>query len=242
VITLSGSGQDAFELSTNKLDSIAIEDFDGFTIVPKHGLGIGNHVATVTISGDNIVATFDVSLVVENNQDFMIALDVPAEKVLAKAPEGFCDRSYGDFSSVVKISNIGSQATGALTVELGAGGASSFTLTPTAISSIDVGDTATFTIMPKNGLTVGTYTDTVTVRGDHGISETFSVSFEVISVRDYLYELITYVESLNPNDFSNWEFLSMRVIFARTVHGDPQMDPFFSIRQLTENLSALIRN
>jgi len=57
--------------------------------------------------------------------------------------------------------------------------ASSFALSRTTVPSIDTASTNSFTVVPNTGLSVGTYTATVTVTGGNGISENFNVSFTV---------------------------------------------------------------
>ncbi|GHT95547.1 hypothetical protein FACS1894141_4350 [Spirochaetia bacterium] len=79
----------------------------------------------------------------------------------------------------VTITNTGNQATGALTASLSGTNSNSFTLSKTSVSSIAVGGTGTFTVVPKTGLAAGTYAATVTVSGGNGITANFSVSFTV---------------------------------------------------------------
>jgi uncharacterized repeat protein (TIGR02543 family) len=78
----------------------------------------------------------------------------------------------------VKVTNTGNTATGALTASTD----SKFTLSSGgAIDSITaVNGTKTFTVRPVTGLAVGTHQSTVTVSGEHGISASFNVSFEVL--------------------------------------------------------------
>ncbi|MDR0796036.1 MAG: hypothetical protein LBE79_08315, partial [Tannerella sp.] len=80
----------------------------------------------------------------------------------------------------VNITNTGNQPTGALTIALS--DVTAFTLSTTSASSIAVGGTTTnaFTVEPKTGLSVGTYTATVTVTGTNGITASYIESFEVV--------------------------------------------------------------
>ncbi|MCL2681904.1 MAG: M6 family metalloprotease domain-containing protein [Bacteroidales bacterium] len=80
----------------------------------------------------------------------------------------------------VTITNEGNQPTGELTIELSGEHANDFTISKTSISNIFVGSDDHFTIAPKTGLELGTYTATVTVAGDYDLSESFDVSFTVI--------------------------------------------------------------
>jgi hypothetical protein len=73
----------------------------------------------------------------------------------------------------VTITNMGNQATGALTAALSGANSTSFTLSTPTISNIAVGNTDTFTVAPITGLPAETYTATVTVSGCNGISANF---------------------------------------------------------------------
>jgi hypothetical protein len=85
----------------------------------------------------------------------------------------------------VTITGQGNQATGALTVALSGTNSDSFTLSPTVIPSLAVGETSTFTVAPKTGLAAGGYAAPVTVSGGNGITATFMVSFTVDPVPTY---------------------------------------------------------
>ncbi|MCL2808093.1 MAG: hypothetical protein FWD27_08090, partial [Coriobacteriia bacterium] len=82
-------------------------------------------------------------------------------------------------AQTVRVTNDGNQATGALTIALSGTNAASFTLSRTSLTSIAVGGSATFTVVPRTGLAAGSYEALVTVRGTNGISESFTVSFTV---------------------------------------------------------------
>jgi hypothetical protein len=97
-------------------------------------------------------------------------------------PYTFGDGTYGYGSDdimalVVKVSNTGSSATGALTVS-GSDGGSFFMLSLATLSSIPAGSTGGFVIRPKTGLPAGTYTAEVTVT-DGSVTALFDVSFTV---------------------------------------------------------------
>jgi M6 family metalloprotease-like protein len=78
----------------------------------------------------------------------------------------------------VTINNTGNQPTGALTIALSGTNANDFTLSKTT-SNIAAGATDNFTVAPKTGSSVGTYTATVTVAGSNVASQIFNVSFAV---------------------------------------------------------------
>jgi len=81
----------------------------------------------------------------------------------------------------VIVRNMRNQPTGALTVAFSALSVNpgSFSLSTTNISSISVGGDNSFTVVPRNGLAVGTHTAIVTVSGNNGITANFNVSFTV---------------------------------------------------------------
>jgi len=103
-----------------------------------------------------------------------IGLSAPGTHTFAAEEHG-----YTPSPLTVTVTNTGNQATGALTVALSGTNDSSFTLSTTSIGSIAAGGTDTFTVSPETGLSLGTYTATVTVSGGNGITANFSVSFTV---------------------------------------------------------------
>ncbi|MDR2765056.1 MAG: MBG domain-containing protein [Tannerella sp.] len=79
----------------------------------------------------------------------------------------------------VTVTNTGYNAAGALDVTLSGAHAGNFTLSTPSLSITASNGTGSFTIVPKAGLTTGTYTATVTVAGSNDISKSFNVSFTV---------------------------------------------------------------
>jgi len=79
----------------------------------------------------------------------------------------------------VTVTNSGNQPTGDLTVTLSGTNSNRYMLSKSTITTIEVGNSNTFTIRPNTGLTKGTYTATVTVEGSNGISASFNVTFTV---------------------------------------------------------------
>jgi uncharacterized membrane protein len=174
-IALDGVNPGSFTLSTTSLSGIAAGRTATFRINPNRGLQVGTHTATVKVSGDNgITASFDVSFEVTNG--FEISLNRSGTHTFAAAPLGYSARS----ALSVTVRNIGTQHTGALNIELDGTGKDNFTLSTASMpSGIAARRTATFRINPNRGLPVGTYTATVTVSGDNGITANFNVSFTV---------------------------------------------------------------
>jgi formylglycine-generating enzyme required for sulfatase activity len=125
--------------------------------------------------------------------EYSITLDVSGNYIFPSATVGY---ATAPAAQTVTVTNTGNQATGALTVALGGASPSSFILNASSISSIAVSGTAAFTVVPNTDLAVGTYTATVTVSGDHGITASFTVSFTVsaaytISIGSYAHGTVT---------------------------------------------------
>ena len=80
---------------------------------------------------------------------------------------------------IATVINIGAMHTGNLSVTLSGAHASSFILSATSLDSIAAEDSASFSVVPAVGLSVGTHTATITVTGENGISESFVISFTV---------------------------------------------------------------
>ena len=81
----------------------------------------------------------------------------------------------------VNVTNTGNRATDALNIALSGTGAAGFELSQTSLGSIGVDGVSSFTVRPRAGLASGTYTATVTVSGGNNISESFNVSFTVVT-------------------------------------------------------------
>ena len=131
----------------------------------------------MTVSGGNsITASFDVSFTVNAAAPtYSIALSPSGTQTFTAAAVGYGAQS----AKTITVSNTGTGATGALTVALSGANASSFELNKTSIADIVVSGSDTFTVVPKTGLSAGTYTATVTVNGGNSITASFDVSFTV---------------------------------------------------------------
>ncbi|MDR1335951.1 MAG: hypothetical protein LBK22_03870 [Tannerella sp.] len=93
---------------------------------------------------------------------------------------GSADYGYGAQSEYrVTVANTGTKSTGELTVALSGGNPSAFDLSDVPVSDITFNGSDNFAVTPKTGLASGTYTETVTVSGAHGISASFAVNFTV---------------------------------------------------------------
>jgi len=173
-VALSGDGADSFALSTASIPSIAAGESTTFTVGPNHGLAVGTHTATVTVSGGSGITarSFTVSFTVTEGPPeptFGISLNVTGVFMFASVTP-----------REVRIDNEGNQPTGPLTVALSGNNAASFVLSAALIPSIAAHESAAFTVVPNHGLAVGTHTATVTVSGGSGITaQSFTVSFTI---------------------------------------------------------------
>ena len=122
-------------------------------------------------------ASPEITIKTADTPTYGIALSPATDKDFGSAVVGY----EAQAAHSVTVSNTGNQATGALTVALSGTNADSFTLSATSINSIATSGSGTFTVVPNTGLGAGTYTATVTVSGDNGISASFTVSFTVDS-------------------------------------------------------------
>jgi hypothetical protein len=86
----------------------------------------------------------------------------------------------GDLEArTVTVDNYAEDETGVLAVALTGNGSGNFTLSAASIASIVPDGNTTFTVTPKTGLGVGTYTATISVTGGNGIGASFTVSVTV---------------------------------------------------------------
>ena len=174
-VILSGTNASSFTLSISSpsLPSIATGSNTTFTIRPNTGLDVGTYTATCTVAGgNNLTASFAVSFTVSS---YGVSLSQSDNYTFLAT-----DLGYGIQEPLsVVVSNIGTQATGTLSIALSGTNANSFSLSTTSINSITTNGNATFSVRPNTGLTSGTYTATVTVSGGNGISAQFNVNFTV---------------------------------------------------------------
>ena len=211
----SGSDSKAFILTVTQpvtsvtLDKNTLELYTGgsenltATVAPDNATN-----KTVTwSSSDNTVATVD-------NNGNVTAVKAGTATITATAADGsgcsatctvtVTDKTY-TISADATVLNFGSAYTGyaqpaAKTVTLTNTGNQQVTVTlPTAndfiitagtgftdgSAAIKPGETATFTVQPKAGLSVGTYSDTITVSGSENVIVTIPASFTVKSRPSY---------------------------------------------------------
>ena len=125
------------------------------------------------VGGLNVAGSYVARFVLDAT--YGVSLDQSGTQTFTAA-----DYGYGAQTPLtVTVTNTGNQATGALIVALSGTNPGAFTLSDTSISSISVSGTDTFTIVQNTGLSVGTYSATVTISGDNDIASSFDVNFTV---------------------------------------------------------------
>ena len=115
-------------------------------------------------------------------QDISISLDTTGTYEFTAADVGYGEQT----PKTVTVTNTGNAETGELKVALSGTHDADFVLSTETISSIAVKSTeenqdgtATFTVAPREGLSTGNHTATVTVSGKNIVSQSFNVSFTV---------------------------------------------------------------
>ena len=174
--SISGTG---FEI-TAALSGTAC-DPDGTVTVsvrPKTDLAPGLHTGTLNITGDNGIAkTASLSFTV-NAPTYTATLD-PQNKTFPEAVAGYAGQAAQQFT----VANTG---TGAITGLNAALGGPDFEIsTALSAAAIAPAGTATVSVRPKTALAAGTYTGTLTITGNDGISLTAALSFAVTSAPTY---------------------------------------------------------
>ncbi|GHT59372.1 hypothetical protein FACS1894109_15170 [Spirochaetia bacterium] len=139
--------------------------------------GVAEGAVTITVSTTDGGKTAAAEVIITGDHSYGISLSQTGTYTFPAAAPGYGART----GKGVIVTNTGSRATGALTVELSGTGHDSFTLPQTVLASIAIGENNAFTVVPNTGLAAGTHTATVTVSGGNGITASFDVSFTVSS-------------------------------------------------------------
>lgn len=116
----------------------------------------------------------DVVSVQRFTPSYTLALNPAADKNFGSQPLGYAQPA----AYTVTVKNTGSLPNGNVTVSLSGTGASAFALSKNSLGALGTGQSTTFTVQPKAGLSVGTYNATVLVSGSNN-SDSFIVSFTV---------------------------------------------------------------
>lgn len=183
------STSEDFTLDKTEIPSIGVgtnSNTATFTVTPTTGLAVGEHVATVTVSGkDSSNNIQEQSLKVSFTVTEKNGGETPEKKSISVNHEKIdFEEATAGYSTVtaqtVTITNTGNAATGELNVVLAGDNAQNFTLTKTESDfNIDADKTATFTVKPKDGLAAGTYKAAIEISGTGIAKISIPVSFTV---------------------------------------------------------------
>ena len=154
------------------------------SVRPKTGLSANTYTDTLTITGDNgINLTASLSFTVNAALTYTATVD-PTSKTFTAATAGYGAQTEQTFT----IQNTGTGTITGLSATLG--GTDYEISTALSATSAASGSSVTVSVRPKTGLSANTYTDTLTVTGNDGISLIASLSFTVQSA--------SYEISVNP--------------------------------------------
>jgi len=149
------SGGTNFILSASSLDSIAAGSNRSFTVQPRSGLAPNTYSATVSVSGSSIPAGTTVSIVCTISP-YGFSVDQTSLSFTGSAVE------WPD-PQTVKVTSIGSMPVGPIEIMFATGG-DNFVLSTSTLPIIAVGSNSSFTVVPKSGLSTGTYSASLNVR------------------------------------------------------------------------------
>ncbi len=165
-----------FTLGTLGASTISAGNTTSFTIKPNDNLPAGTYTARVILSGDNGVSkTLDVSFTVSAAPTYIATLSESSPYTFAGETVGYASIP----EKTVIITNGGTGNLTGLVVSLSGANPGDFTITQPSLTTLGSGGTATFTVRPHDGLSVGIYTATVTLTGSNSVSKSFNVSFDV---------------------------------------------------------------
>ena len=181
VAALSGGADTHFLLGTVDPDALGESGSSTyFYIRPKTGLAAGTYTETMTVTSDGGIShSFDVSFTV-TAAPATFTISETGTVTFDGKQIGYTAADADAIKKTVTITKQGSGAVTGLAAALSCGEVTNFllgTVDPDALGE-SVSSTY-FYIRPKTGLAAGTYTETVIVTADGGISHNFDVSFTV---------------------------------------------------------------
>ena len=180
LVSLSGPAAASFTVTQPPITTLDENTIStSFTVVPNAGLTAGLYAAVVAVTADNGVS-----------QTFNVQFTVVLPHSISLTPVG--DFDFGihplGYSPIpehtITITNTGGLGLTGLSVTMSGGAGSAFVAgTPVPDVLPTTGATATFSVVPQNGLPVGTYSETVTVTATELTQPaTFNVLFRVSQV------------------------------------------------------------
>ncbi len=177
---LGGTLSVAIPAGSATFDNLTLnQDGNDYTLQFSYG---GEFIYTGETSGNVISSPFDMTGV----NAYVISLSDSDENPLD-------DQNPFDFGAVgvgyeelaaetITITREGGGVIKNLSAVLGGADAGSFVITIPASTIPDIENNfTTFTVSPDNGLTAGTYSAIVTLTADNGVSESFTVTFQVLA-------------------------------------------------------------
>ena len=180
-LSLDGTHKDNFTLSASSIDNLEVDGSTDITLSANGGLAANTYTATLTISGGNgiskeIPVSFTVSDDTTDDTTYTATLTPEEDVTFPEMTPG-----YTAPSQEFVLTNIGSGALSNLKAELSGTDKDSFEIKDFTGGSLPSGSDSkmTFTVAPKAELGVGSYSATLTVTGDNGISLVRKLSFTV---------------------------------------------------------------
>ena len=155
---------------------IAAGDTASFTVQPKEELAEGSYDETIVINGNNGASA--------TVRAIFTATPVPTYLITAFPTQmefGSIKPSYAQPAArTATITNTGTEL-----MKLTQPTAEYYHISALSTTTIESGETATFTIRPKAGLAVGTYYETITTNGNNGAKAVVNARFTVTTDTTY---------------------------------------------------------
>lgn len=179
--SLGNGNNSAFEITTplSLSDTINNSAVATISIRPKTGLSVGTYTDTLTFSADGNPNVINTELSFTVSADSFICTVSPPSSTFASDYQGYDNAAM---AQIFTVSNTGTGTLTGLAASLQGGTTPGFEISTVLSSdSIAPSGTATVSVCPKPGLSVGTYTDTLQITGDNGAAASVSLSFTVRS-------------------------------------------------------------
>ncbi len=189
-MVIEGTEADSYTVSATSIPSIGVGDTFVFTVQPKPGLALRTHYANIRILSAQPDTGLDPLQLF--GLQFTVAAEVTQPLYEISTGHNWLNFSAGLFGNAapaprsVTIRNTGTQPTGDLTITARTGG-EKFTFSPAGISSLAPGESASFSVQPKNGLPVGSHSDSlyiVPAEGNGNPIERLLVTAQYVVVRE----------------------------------------------------------